>query len=195
MNISIFYVDNRAFTSGKDCVRAFRIRCNIATFDVNLATLDTEDYCILTTEIAVVITCSVARLIENAIFNINYRFIFTDESILVGCCVCHRFVSNGFVFCNDSCAFKSTRLYFNLWCHTIRGSILHSCWRHTVRSTRRGIFIWRHLVRRACRGVTGRWFAVRCTVWRCTSLCGWYCFSLFCCGYNCYVGISLSLYG
>ena len=151
MNISIFYVDNRAFTSGKDCIRTFRVRCNIATLDVNLATLDTEDYCILTTEIAIVIACSVACFIENAIFNINYRFIFTDESILIGRCVCHRLMCNGFVFCNDSCAFESIRIYFGLWFHTIRS-----------------------------------------TVWRCASLCGWYCFGLLCCGYNCDVSVRLS---
>ena len=195
MNISIFYVDNRIFTSGKDCIRTFRVRCNVATLDVDLTAVNAEDYCILTTKIAVVITCGVACLIKNAIFNINYCFIFTDESILIGCCVCHRLMSDVFIFCNDSCTFESTRIYFNLWCHPFRGPILHSCWRHTVRSARRRIPIWRHLVRRACRRLTGRWFAVRGTVWMCASLCGWCCFGLFCCGYNCYVGTSLSLCG
>ena len=151
MNISIFYVDNRVFTSGKDCIRTFRVRCNIATLDVDLTAVNAEDYCILTTKIAVIIACSVTRFIKYAIFDVYDCFIFTDESILIGCCVCHRLMRNGFVFCNDSCAFKSTRIYFNLWCHSIRGSILHSHWRHTVRSARRRISIWMYLVRRACR--------------------------------------------
>ena len=154
MNISIFYVDNRVFTSGKDCIRTFRVRCNIATLDVDLTAVNAEDYCILTTKIAVIIACSVTSFIKYAIFDVYDCFIFTDKSSLIGCCVCHRLMSNRFVFCNDSCAFESIRIYFGLWFHTIRS-----------------------------------------TVWRCASLCGWCCFGLFCCGYNCYVSTSLSLCG
>ena len=84
MNISIFYVDNRAFTSGKDCIRTFRVRCNVATLYVDLTAVNAEDYCILTTKITIVIASSITSFIENAIFNINYCFVFTDERILVG---------------------------------------------------------------------------------------------------------------
>ena len=52
-----------------------------------------------------------------------------------------------------------------------------------IQSISRGPVSYTHL---------GRWFAVRCTVCRCASLCGWYCFGLLCCGYNCDVSVRLS---
>ena len=187
MNISVFYVDNRAFASGKDCIRAFRVRCNITTFNIDFAAVNAEDYCILTTKITIVIACSVASFIENAIFNINYRFVFTDKSILVGRCVCHRFMSNRFVFCYYCCTCESIWIYFRLRSHAIRSSVRHPLWRHPVWRT-----TWGHTIRCSYRRLPCWWRTMRCTVWMCAFLCGRYRFSLFCCGYNCYVSVRLS---
>ena len=70
MNISVFYVDNRAFTGSKDCIGTIGVRCNIATLNVDLAAINTKNYRILTSEITVVIACSITSFIENAVFDI-----------------------------------------------------------------------------------------------------------------------------
>ena len=51
----------------KYCIRAIGIGCNIAAFDVDLTTVDTENYCVLTTEITIVIACRIACFIEYAV--------------------------------------------------------------------------------------------------------------------------------
>jgi len=83
VNVSIFYVDDRTFTSGKYCIRAIGIGCNIAAFDVDLTTVDTEYYCVLTTEITIVIACRIACFFEYAVFDGYDCFIFADERILI----------------------------------------------------------------------------------------------------------------
>ena len=75
MNISVLYVDNRAFTGSKDCIGTIGIRCNIATLNVDLAAINTKNYRILTSEITVVIACSITSFIENAVFDIYDCFI------------------------------------------------------------------------------------------------------------------------
>lgn len=83
MNVSIFYIDDRTFTSGKYCIRAIGIGCNIAAFDVDLTTVGTEYYCVLTTEITIIIACRIACFIEYAVFDGYDCFIFADERILI----------------------------------------------------------------------------------------------------------------
>ena len=68
MNISVFYVDNRAFTGSKDCIGTIGVRCNIATLNVDLAAINTKNYRILTSEITVVIACRIAGL-SNTLFS------------------------------------------------------------------------------------------------------------------------------
>ena len=87
MNISVFYVDNRAFTGSKDCIGAIGVRCNIATLNIDLAAINTKNDRILTSEITVVIACSITSFIENAVFDSYDCFIFAYESILVRCCI------------------------------------------------------------------------------------------------------------
>ena len=87
MNISILYVDNRSFASGKYSIRANTIRCNITIFNARLTAFDAEHYCILSAEITVVIICGVTLFIKYAAIDSDSGFIFSDESILVACSI------------------------------------------------------------------------------------------------------------
>jgi len=62
---SVINVENTNIHTKSDSSRG--LDATYKGFDFNWAILDTEDYCILTAEIAVVIACSVACFIENAI--------------------------------------------------------------------------------------------------------------------------------
>ena len=83
MNISVLYVDNRAFTGSKDCIGTISVRGNITTINVDLADIITKYYCILTSEVTIVIACSITSFIENAVFDIYDCFILAYKSILV----------------------------------------------------------------------------------------------------------------
>ena len=92
MNISILYVDNRSFASGKYRIRANTIRCNITIFNARLTAFDAEHYCILSAEITVVIICGVTLFIKYAAIDGDSGFVFSDESILIACSIVESLV-------------------------------------------------------------------------------------------------------
>ena len=87
MNISVLYVDNRSFASGKYRIRSNAIRCNITIFNARLTAFDAEHYCVLSAKVTVIIICGIALFIKYATIDDNSSFVFSDESILVACSI------------------------------------------------------------------------------------------------------------
>ena len=92
MNICIFYINNRAFASGKYRIRANAIRGDITIFNASLTAFDAKHYCVLSAEITVVIICGVALFIKYAAIDGDSGFVFSNESILVACSIVESLV-------------------------------------------------------------------------------------------------------